>query len=82
MREIYKKLMKKVEDVLDPKPAKKKEKSLYMMMNSGKGTSLDVTKQVNQVGLRAKRCKDIPDSISTTKEKFVFENKLYENQEQ
>ena len=52
------------------------------MMASGKGNSLDITKQVCQVGLRAKCCKNIPVSDSTTREKFLFEKTTVENDEQ
>ena len=69
--------------MLDPKgPKEEKHKSIYNMMASGKGNSLDITKQVCQVGLRAKCCKNIAGSESLKREKYLFERTTQENDEQ
>ena len=83
LREIYKRLLKKVDYVLNPQNREiAKPKSIFNLMMSAKGSSLDVTKQICQLGHRAKWLENLQNSDSIYVEKFVIEKKPLETDEQ
>ena len=84
VKEQYKKAKKQVEELLHPELAdkrQKKEQSIANMMLSQKGTLLDVIKQVAQLSLNVKSCKNIQSSPSTLEEKLVLDKKAMESEE-
>ncbi len=89
IKEIYKKLVDKVENLIDPKCKKipDQNESIYNMMLQAGGNQLNVMKQICTVGHRAKRIKgaiasqDIKTSESTDREKFIYVKKLGESNE-
>ena len=51
-------------------------------MFNRKGTSLDLHKQVCELGLKIKKCRNIPISESTLQEKLKLDNQVLETDEQ
>ena len=78
VKEHYMQALKKINEVLHPETADKKQKpeqSVANMMLSNKGTSLDLHRQMTKLGLNAKACRNIPSSKSTLFEKLEIDKK-------
>ena len=75
--------MRKIKNTLHPELAPKKiDQSISNMMLSNKGSSLDIQKQMTQLGLKIKGAKGIPKSASTLFEKLELDKKALETEEQ
>ena len=86
VKEQYKKALEKVNAALHPEQAREKigkaDQSIQNMMLSSKGNSLDMQRQLIELGLNIKACKNIKVSDSTLFEKLTIDKKLMETEEE